>query len=181
MSSIPFPNTLLENYAAAMNVYVPEWKEQEAIVSEVFLNIGAGNKHINEYTSLSLDQGWKAPLLSDYEDDSVDGIITYHFLEFLSREEFMTMMREFQRVLVTGGLVNIAVPYWNSEQAIHDINNQLYFSEKTFQHLLERNYYDMAKITGQPPFDWKLKVRSQIIMGHTTMNMMLMVQLEKGK
>jgi len=174
--SLNLPLSLQENYEAAMLRDIGNWN---FLSGPVILNIGAGNKLIKGTIPLSLDQGWSAPLLSDFANESVDGIITYHFLEFLTREQFMLQLREFQRVLRTEGLVNIAVPYFASEQAFHDINNQLYFTEKTFVHVLEKKYYSMNLVNGLEEEKWRLRINNSCIMGHSHMNLMLMIQLEK--
>lgn len=171
--SFLMPSTLLENFCIGMDRQVDEFKKIETFMLPV-LNLGAGNKHIQGAESLDASTGWWAPFLEGYEDEIVGGVFAYHFLEHLDKATFLKMMKEIERVLVPGGLVNICVPYWDCELAHQDIDHKLFFSEKTFPNLFFNKYYD-----GTVPRKWKFKINAQVIMGIVHRNMCLMVQLEK--
>lgn len=167
------PKTILENFIVGMDRELREFKEIEVGEADYVLNLGAGNKDIIGAIPLDMSNGWIAPGL-EYPDGSVAGVFAYHFLEHLSKDTFLKMLKEIERVLIPGGLVNIVVPYWNSELAYQDIDHKLFFSEKTFPNLLFNKYYD-----GTVRRDWKFRINAQVIMGIVHRNLCLLVQLEK--
>lgn len=66
-----------------------------------------------------------------FEDDSIQSIITHHFLEHLS-DGFIPLMDECYRVLVPGGIMRAIVPLFPSHSAAADPDHKRYFMEGTF-------------------------------------------------
>lgn len=171
------PCTLLENFALGMD-------RVEAVKSfyhfpplGTWLNLGAGNKHIEGAVSLDADNGWLAPYLDEYIDNSVQGIYAYHFFEHLSKNDLIVMLRECERVLHPGRCINFLVPYYSSQIAFMDIDHKLFFNEKTFPTIFQNKYYSGTRDNNE----WALCVHMQMIMGLEERNVALVGQLIKGE
>ncbi len=80
-----------------------------------YLNIGCGNHRLDGFTNIDLDAHC-ADLRLDvreglpFDDQSVDGIRTEHFLEHLSKHDAYVFMREARRVLKKDGVLRISMP-----------------------------------------------------------------------
>lgn len=136
------------------------------------LNLGSGAKIIPGAMPLDYPQ-WDAdrdpiPMVSE----SVSLIHAYHFLEHV--RDPVRVLQECQRVLITGGVMNIVVPYYNAQIAAHDLDHKHQFCEETWRVLFGNPYYDKNKI------EWKLRVHFNLICGIVERNMCLMTQLVKG-
>lgn len=135
------------------------------------LNLGAGNKTIDGTIPLDYPQ-WDAdrdPI--PFEDNSVDVIHAYHFLEHC--KEPVKVLQECQRVLVSGGHINIVVPYYTSQMQAHDLDHKHRFCEETWCNLFDTKYYDKNRI------EWEFVVGVNVIMGVVERNLCLMTQLIK--
>lgn len=79
-----------------------------------YLNIGCGKQPIAGFVNIDLDPG--ADIRHDvtkglpFDDASVDGIYSEHFIEHLSQGQGLAFFRECRRVLKPGGIVRIATP-----------------------------------------------------------------------
>lgn len=79
------------------------------------LNIGCGDIYFDGWINIDLDSA-KADLKIDvrnrlpYDDNSVDFIYCEHFIEHLTVEEGITVLKDFHRVLKVGGILRIATP-----------------------------------------------------------------------
>ena len=156
-----------ELFRQAMDRDLPELVE----MGKVRLNLGAGNKPIPGVINLDYP-AWDAdvdPL--PYEDGAVDGILAYHFLEHLRNP--VAMLVECQRVLRSGGVMQICVPYGTSSMALHDLDHKHFFNEDTWKVLFSTPYYDKNKV------DWKFKVHFNLIAGIVGRNLCLLTQLLK--
>lgn len=136
-------------------------------------DLGAsGEKKIAGCTALGLPD-WSFPEQPiPAPPDSVADIHAYHFLEHLTGDDAIKLLREVERVLVPGGVMNICVPYYSSSMQAQDLTHKSVWCETTFQTLFDNKYYDPA---GQ----WKLRVHTQFIMGIVERNLALFVQLVK--
>lgn len=76
----------------------------------VRLNIGAGGKPIEGYTSFDIKDGNDASQRLPYDDGSVDEIYASHVLEHIDPRKIPFVLREWSRVLKPNGLMRICVP-----------------------------------------------------------------------
>jgi len=106
------------------------------------------------------------------DDASVQTIHCYHFLEHLTGDNAILFLREVERVLVVGGIMNYCMPYYNSNLWAHDLTHKSQWNEDSFQNLFKNEYYD-------PAGSWRLEVHFQIICGIVERNMALIGQLRK--
>lgn len=85
-----------------------------------------------------------------FKDDSVEEIIMVHIIEHLP--DTVKVMEEVWRIMKDGGLLNITLPYWNSEDFLTDPTHIKMFGNKTFEffdpsssYYQKRSYYTKAK------------------------------------
>ena len=137
------------------------------------LNLGAGNKEVEGAMSLDFPE-WNADRnYIPMNENSVDVIHMYHFLEHIA--EPVLMLKECQRILRPGGFINIVVPYYTSQMAAHDLDHKHVFCEETWKTLFSTPYYNKNKI------DWQFDIHVNFIMGVVERNMALFTQLRKRK
>lgn len=139
------------------------------------LNIGAGNKQIPGTQVLDWPQ-WNAetdPI--PHFDGTVDGIYAFHFLEHLHNP--VAFLADCQRVLKPGGVMNICVPYYNSNMAHQDLDHKSWFTENTWQNTFNNPYYDKTSKF----VEWEFDIGFNIIVGIVERNTCLLTQLLKRK
>ena len=137
----------------------------------VILNLGAGNKHIDQAIPLDYPD-WDAdtdPI--PMEDETVSMIHAYHFLEHCA--DPVHVLYECQRVLIPGGHINIVVPYYTSQMSAHDLDHKHVFCEETWKNTFNCPYYNKR------PIKWRLQVHLNLIIGIVERNICLMTQLQK--
>lgn len=143
---------------------------QIPITGDLILELGPGNTPW-EYATETLEwPEWKAdhnPL--PYENDTVDHIGAFHILEHV--EKVVPLLRECQRVLVTGGTMNIVVPYYSSNLQARDLDHKHSFTELTWKTLFDNMYYLKDKE------GWEFYVGFNMIMGVEERNLCLCTQL----
>jgi SAM-dependent methyltransferase len=146
---------------------IPDWVEPSG--EGIVLNIGAGAKKI--YGALPLDiPDWNADSMPiPFEDESVEAIYAIHFLGHVKYPVYV--LRECQRVLMPGGLLNIGVPYWHSMAAHQDLDHKSFFCEETWKTLFTNDYYEKNHD------GWKFKVGTNFLFGLNERNLMLITQL----
>jgi len=108
-----------------------------------------------------------------YAFESVDLIHCYHVLEHLSDPIFF--LKQCERVLKIGGIINIVVPHYQSELAYHDITHQRFFTLDTFKTAFKTKEYDTSYGYG----DWRLNEIGSIAIGIADRNLCIITQLEK--
>ena len=145
---------------------LPEWfPEPEGTA----LNLGAGSKHIKGAIPLDLPD-WNADIDPiPYKDGEVSAIYAIHFLEHIGNP--VSMLRECQRVLKHGGVLNVVLPYYSSQIAIHDLDHKSFWCEDTWKHLFANDYYDKEHK------GWEFRIHTNFIFGLAERNMMLITQL----
>ena len=136
------------------------------------LNIGHGEKYIDGAEHLDLPE-WDAetdPI--PCADESFQTIYAIHFLEHITRP--VEMLREFQRVLRVGGHLNIALPYYSTQGAIHDLDHKgSMWCEETWRHTFANPYY------AKDHDGWQFEISANFIMGILERNVLLITQLIK--
>lgn len=83
------------------------------------------------------------------------------------------ILRESERALMTGGVINIVIPHGMSELSAADINKHTRWTEKSFRNLLGHPRYTSG---GE---DIGLVVHTQFILGVVWRNLSLFTQLVK--
>lgn len=133
------------------------------------LNLGAGTKQIPNAISMDLPD-WDADCMPiPFEDETVIGIHAYHFLEHV--DDPIAILKECERVLHVGGVMNIVVPYYRSQLAFQEITHKHYFTEDTWRSIFDNPMY--------PKGEWQFMVRTNVIMGVVERNLALVTQLVK--
>lgn len=135
------------------------------------LNLGAGNKQIQGTIPLDWPDWDAGNDLIPYEDESIDGILAYHFLEHL--RDPRPVLRECSRVLAVGAPLNIVVPHYMGSIAFHDLDHKSFYTSDTWRNLLDQPYYKKDRD------GFKFKIGTNLIMGLNERNLMLVTQLIK--
>lgn len=116
------------------------------------LHIGCGKKYIPGYKHLDvinfdhIDFVCDTRKLTMIDDLSVSEIYACHILEHVERNEVVTVLREWNRVLKVGGILRVAVPDFEAVVAEYQENKDL----QCFQGLLyggqtyDYNYHHVA-------------------------------------
>lgn len=116
------------------------------------LHIGCGKKYIPGYKHLDvinfdhIDFVCDTRKLTMIDDLSVSEIYACHILEHVERNEVVSVLREWNRVLKVGGILRVAVPDFEAVVAEYQINKDL----QCFQGLLyggqtyDYNYHHVA-------------------------------------
>lgn len=137
------------------------------------LNLGAGKSPMNNAINLDRPE-WDAPWLP-YGFDSMDTVHAYHFLEHLSGDTLLDMIEEIARVLKPGGVFNYCVPYAMAPIAFMDPTHQSFWTEETMGVLLGPDGYNHPAERSTR----RLKIQTQMIMGLTSSNLVVIGQLTK--
>lgn len=81
---------------------------------KLYLNLGAGGHKLPGFVNVDIDPGADVQhdLTRDlpWNDDSVDGIYSEHFIEHIAQKDGLQLLRECRRVLIPGGRLRIATP-----------------------------------------------------------------------
>lgn len=141
------------------------------ISGNIVLNLGPGNTQIPGTRPLDLPY-WNADTMPIPEEDgTVDGIHAYHFLEHVA--DPITMLREIQRVLRVGGVCQLVVPYYTSQNWAQDLTHRSSWCETTWQNLFRNDFYSTRRE------GWRLHEGFNLIVGQTERNLVLLTQLVK--
>lgn len=84
-----------------------------------------GWKHLDITSYPHVDYIGSVDDLSRFESDSIEAIYASHLLEYFSQEEALQVLKEWQRVLVVGGKIWIAVPSFESIIQIYQSTQDL--------------------------------------------------------
>lgn len=157
-------------FKQGMDREIPELLE----ANEFLPSVDLGASGVKRYANIALGlPDWDFPRDPiPFEQGSVGTVHAYHFLEHLTGEEAIKLLREVERVLAPGGVMNIAVPYYNSLMQAQDLTHKSVWCGTTIQTLFNNAYYD-------PAGEWQLKLHTQFIMGIVEHNMALFIQLVK--
>lgn len=137
--------TIQETFDLGMQRTLP--KILAPAFSKLQLHIGAGDdaRIVKRYavgSVMALDlPEWNAGSdLLPVSDGTVDYIHAYHFFEHLDRDAIFFCLTECSRVLMSGGVLSIVVPYWDSALAHQDLNHVSFWDFDTMRTVVERPY-----------------------------------------
>jgi predicted SAM-dependent methyltransferase len=140
------------------------------------LHIGCGKKYIPGYKHLDvidfdhIDFVCDTRKLTMIEDESVSEIYACHILEHVERNEVVTVLREWNRVLKVGGILRVAVPDFEAIVAEYQVNKNLQsfqgllyggqtydynFHHVTFDFRLLKKFLLEANFTQVTHYDWR--------------------------
>lgn len=162
------PFSLLDNFSVGMDRRIPVWLP---FLPGAVVNLGAGKKHIHGTLALDLPV-WHAGEPLPFDDGEISGVLAYHFFEHLDGAIVVSVLREIERVLKPGGILNTVIPHWDSEGANQDIDHKSTWSESSWRNILENPYYDTTV-----PRDWKLVENVTMIVGLVQRNLVIVSQL----
>lgn len=117
---------------------------------------------------------WVAPGRLPLADRTVKEIHAYQFFEHLDGHDVVKVLRECERVLCKGGVLNMVTPYYNSAHMAQALDHKSFWSEETWHWMFGNEYYDDHEEHG-----WELKVHICFIMGIVERNIDLFTQLVK--
>jgi len=139
------------------------------------LNLGAGRAPMPEpVVNLDLPT-WRAPWLADFGDGTVSEIHMYHFLEHLSPDDALTMLRESQRVLGPGGVINLVVPHAMCPLGYQAPDHRTFWTEEGLQDTFYSAGYDTT-FGGDP---WDMDIVWMMVLGVKWSNLCVAAQIAK--
>lgn len=163
------PGDLSSLFYAAMLRSIPDFSPGRRDLPG--LNIGAGNKFIGETIVLDLPT-WDANFDDlPFHNNSVGNIYCFGTLDHIV--DVPRVMKEFQRVLASGGVLNISVAFYKSQLAWEDPYHKSWFTETTWSKLMEKQYWT------PDDFNWKFRIGINIIIGVAERNLIVLTQLIK--
>lgn len=139
-----------------------------------YLNLGAGKKLFTWAKPLQLPEWDGETQAIPSTDESVDGIIAFHFFEHISGARVPGLLAECERVLKPGGTLNICVPHYMGVLAFHDLDHKSFYTSTTWKNLMDNEYYK-TKWDGLG----KLKIHLNTIMGDSERTLALITQMVK--
>lgn len=148
---------------------IPGWVPVD--LTRSILNLGPGNKHIENTTEFEFPD-WDGDYDTlPYGDNSVGGVFATHFLEHLS--DPIHILTEVGRVLAPGCPFNILVPHGQSLMFAQDLDHKTPFVIETWRTLLDNPYYNKDK-NGLP-----FEIGVNFLFGLKEANLALVTQLIK--
>jgi len=156
-----------EFFKLGMKRDLPELRDMPTGGDSLILNLGCGNSAIEGAVNLDYPDWdaeeykifipnhvrrkvtgkWFPPNTGDLlvycPNESVSGIHAYHFLEHLTDPR--RMLREMQRVLVWGGVINIVVPHYSGSMAHQDLDHKHTFALDTWKNTFQNTYYEKGR------------------------------------
>lgn len=84
-----------------------------------------------------------------FEDDSVDEIVSNHFVEHLTGDDFMKHMDECWRILKKGGKMRLNHPYCFSARAFQDPTHKTFIPAERYQYF-DTNWRAVNKLDHYP-------------------------------
>lgn len=138
------------------------------------LNLGSGNSPSKNAVNIDYPE-WDAtknPI--PYDNESLDTVWAFHFFEHFDGETVIKILHECERVLKTGGTLNIVVPHRLGSMAYHDLDHKTFWSEDTMKILLSTPYYNKNR-----EVPWKFEINMSLIIGIVERNLALIIQLIK--
>lgn len=137
------------------------------------LDIGSGNWKFEGYETLDNDPIVGADIVADLtdsipvEDNTYDEIRCHHILEHIDTKYKVKVMAELYRILKPGGILDIEVPNWDSEQAIQDPTHVSFWGSASFRYFIKGDslYENFHKRYSQYPVPTFERVSEELVSG----------------
>lgn len=172
------PQTLQEHMAIAMGKTMDlSLFMTPPAFDGTYVQLGPGYKMIRGWSNLDYPD-WDAEKDKlPFDDQNVDGIVSYHTLDHLRPETVISLMGEVQRVLDDGGWFINIVPHYDSELWHTDLTHKSQFGTETWRSLFSTRHYDHQAVNG--PDRWYFRIVFNMLMGFTERNTVLVTKLVK--
>jgi len=154
----------------AINLDWPEW-EAERYEIQLPREIIMPEHPMCQSDALTGTGGLFRKQLIRCPDGFLAGIHAYHFLEHL--HDPRRMLREMQRCLKIGGVLNICVPHYWGSMAHHDLDHKHNFALDTWSNTFSAPWYDKDRN------GWQFKIHFNMLMAITERNSAILCQLVK--
>jgi len=151
----------------AVNLDFPEWNAENYLI-EITSRTRHHLQNPNRAFPLPADAG---DILVACPDECVAGIHAYHFLEHV--RDPRRMLREMQRVLKPGGVVNICVPHYSGSMAHHDLDHKNTYALDTWRNTFSTPYYNKDRE------GWKFRIHFNAMIAVAERNAAIITQLVK--
>lgn len=139
------------------------------------LELGPGNRPVFKADLVLELPGWNGDTMPiPLASDSVGGIYAFHFFEHFTGKRVIELLRECERVLHPGGVLNIVVPHRLGAMAFQDLDHKAFFTEDSWRELFSNPFYDKGR-----EVPWRLTINTNVIIGIVERNLALMTQLVK--
>lgn len=148
----------------AINLDYPDW-DAETYHIEIPSAIKA------QMTGIELPHPEMGSIMTTCPSGSIAGIHAYHFLEHV--RDPRRMLREMQRVLMPGGVINICVPHYWGSMAHHDLDHKNTYAIDTWANTFSAPWYTKDRE------GWKLRIHFNMLMAITERNAAILTQLVK--
>jgi len=116
-------------------------------IKEVKINLGCGNAYIPGYVNVDCRKEVNPDMCIDleismwpWEDNSVDEIMAFDFLEHIHQDKVVEVMKEIHRILKPGGTLSFQVPSTDGRGAWQDPFHVSYWNLNSFLYYTDSNY-----------------------------------------
>ncbi len=147
-----------------INIDYPQWDAEQYVID-------IPNSARAAFRGHELAHSAMAEVLVRAPNESIAGIHAYHFLEHV--RDPRRMLREMQRVLMPGGVLNICVPHYWGSMAHHDLDHKNTYALDTWSNTFSAPWYDKDRE------GWQLKVHFNMLMAVAERNAAILTQLVK--
>jgi len=95
------------------------------------LHLGCGERYLEGYIHIDLGDfdhiDYQIPVddLSVFETNSIDEIYASHVIEYFDRNEVKILLKEWNRVLVDGGILRLAVPNFETLIKVYELTGSI--------------------------------------------------------
>tara|TARA_B100000900_G_scaffold306769_1_gene265400 strand:- start:398 stop:940 length:543 start_codon:yes stop_codon:yes gene_type:complete len=95
------------------------------------LHLGCGERYLEGYIHIDLGDydhlDYQIPVddLSVFENNSINEIYASHVIEYFDRDEIKILLKEWNRVLVDGGVLRLAVPNFENLIKVYELTGSI--------------------------------------------------------
>ena len=102
------------------------------------INVGCGPYKRDGYINIDKNETWSPEVVLDvrqglpYDDDSIDEISAYHFIEHLTKDEIISFLADCYKKLKSNGLLDLIFPLG----VTWDLDHKSFLGEDSFKMIL---------------------------------------------